>query len=722
MNKLFLLLLIPILAFGQATTGYHRVNQLLARGTSGVTAQIVPNGSIYVTNTVTGEKATIYSDPGLSAQITSGLVTSDRNGNYDYYIPLNYCVNETVSSPGQGSYTTPNICINAAGGIISSGVAGQIPYYAANGTTVQPTSALPNGITATTQPVGDNSTKVATDAFVLANVSIPPGCTQSSSGNLTCTSLGAGITNGVLHPDQCGESTPPIWCSGATTDAWINAAIASIPSGGTVDMRGLPSGCVPMSSTVTAGALNPITLIFNPATRFYPLSNSVATVFSLGPNSHIEGRLWVDVSQASAVPGSNPAGCLNYAYTGNAINILGTTDFNQVPHDLSNVYIYAYNNTTATDMLFSPAVGQNISFYNFSHITLIQGLYGMKFNGSSSYINNNSFSNINFVGPVHSVYMVGGASGNTIYSNNFANAQFQWALGVTSEFIYCGGVGNSVQLNDFTNIGFVDVPSPGSTSAINLTNSACNQNYFQGALLSSWVDSSPAQLNVFEDSSYNRNWNLGNANVIGISTLNVTGESTLSGGLVTNPLSGTLLTYTNGAPSGNCVSGSVDINTSITAKTLSLYLCYPANTWSAILLDPDIGNAEGTSLALSDTNSGIFSTDFTNSGYLSDLSSHGYINRRVVWHGYDTNDYMNFGVVGAWGGSGSESTTAQMRLRSGGVIQSVGSGTSYNVTLQSNGTQTVGQAACVKSTTPTLVIGSCSGTFNTTTSTCAVCN
>ena len=116
MNKLFLLLLIPILAFGQSTTGFHRVNQLIARGTSGVNAQIVPNGSIYVTNTVTGATATIYSDPGLSIQITSGLVTSDKNGNYDYYIPLNYCVNEAVSSPGQGSYTTKNICINEDGG------------------------------------------------------------------------------------------------------------------------------------------------------------------------------------------------------------------------------------------------------------------------------------------------------------------------------------------------------------------------------------------------------------------------------------------------------------------------------------------------------------------------------------------------------------------------------------------------------------------------------
>jgi len=115
-NKLFLLLLISGIAFGQATTGYHRVNQLLSRGTSGVTAQIVPNGTIFVTNTTTGAVATIYSDPGLSVPITSGVVTSDKNGNYDYYIPLNYCVDEQVSAAGQGSYTTKNICVNSSGG------------------------------------------------------------------------------------------------------------------------------------------------------------------------------------------------------------------------------------------------------------------------------------------------------------------------------------------------------------------------------------------------------------------------------------------------------------------------------------------------------------------------------------------------------------------------------------------------------------------------------
>jgi hypothetical protein len=261
MNKLFLLLLIPILAFGQATTGYHRVNQLLARGTSGVTAQIVPNGSIYVTNTVTGATATIYSDPGLSSQITSGLVTSDKNGNYDYYIPLNYCVNETVSAPGQGSYTTENICINGGGGgsgTVGSGTAGQVPYYAANGTTVQPTSSLPNGITATTQTTGDNTAKVATDAFVLANVpvvnfasppvlgSTTPNVVNGTNGNFSGT-VAAGTTTpttigstGVIFPDGTSQATAAPF-SKFTANTYLGWAFSDNAASTTVTATSVPS-------------------------------------------------------------------------------------------------------------------------------------------------------------------------------------------------------------------------------------------------------------------------------------------------------------------------------------------------------------------------------------------------------------------------------------------------------------------------------------------------
>ena len=38
------------------------------------------------------------------------FVQFDASGNYGYYIPLNYCVTETISSPGQSFIPTPNIC------------------------------------------------------------------------------------------------------------------------------------------------------------------------------------------------------------------------------------------------------------------------------------------------------------------------------------------------------------------------------------------------------------------------------------------------------------------------------------------------------------------------------------------------------------------------------------------------------------------------------------
>jgi len=116
MKKLLLLIsvLFPCLALAQvpATTGFHRVSQLLSRANAGLGADIVPYATVVVTNTTTGLAATIYSDPLLMAPIANSTVSSDANGNYDYYIPLSYCVNENVSSPGQGNFTTVNINCN----------------------------------------------------------------------------------------------------------------------------------------------------------------------------------------------------------------------------------------------------------------------------------------------------------------------------------------------------------------------------------------------------------------------------------------------------------------------------------------------------------------------------------------------------------------------------------------------------------------------------------
>ena len=107
-----LLLICPINGFSQATTGYHRVNQVLARAPQNVQAQVVPYAKIAVSITSTGAAAVIYSDPGLSVQITPPVLTSDVAGNYGYYLSLNYMVTETISSPSLGSVVIPNIGIN----------------------------------------------------------------------------------------------------------------------------------------------------------------------------------------------------------------------------------------------------------------------------------------------------------------------------------------------------------------------------------------------------------------------------------------------------------------------------------------------------------------------------------------------------------------------------------------------------------------------------------
>lgn len=108
------LLLSAFPLFGQATTGYHRVNQVIARSNSGTTALVVPFAKISVTDTATGVAAVIYFDPLLSSPIPSSLVTADLSGNYNYYMPLNTCNTESISAPGQSGIVIPNICGNPA--------------------------------------------------------------------------------------------------------------------------------------------------------------------------------------------------------------------------------------------------------------------------------------------------------------------------------------------------------------------------------------------------------------------------------------------------------------------------------------------------------------------------------------------------------------------------------------------------------------------------------
>lgn len=166
MKKFLLLLLLPVVvATAQSTSGFHRVSQVITRGNSGVTAQVVPSARVFVQNTNTGLAATIYSDPNLTFTIPGAIVTADSVGNYDYYAPLNTCYTENISSPSQGSKVIPNVCGN-------SGLS--LPLGTLNG-----------GTGTTTAPL-DTQLLIGQIGSVYAPKTVIGDCTLADTGTLTC--------------------------------------------------------------------------------------------------------------------------------------------------------------------------------------------------------------------------------------------------------------------------------------------------------------------------------------------------------------------------------------------------------------------------------------------------------------------------------------------------------------------------------------------------------
>lgn len=94
------------------TVGWHRISNVVTRSNFGAEQVVVPGATIYVTLTSSGAAATIYSDPSLSVAIHGSVVTADVNGNYDYYIPLNYNVTESISSANGSLLTISNLAQN----------------------------------------------------------------------------------------------------------------------------------------------------------------------------------------------------------------------------------------------------------------------------------------------------------------------------------------------------------------------------------------------------------------------------------------------------------------------------------------------------------------------------------------------------------------------------------------------------------------------------------
>ena len=266
--KKFLLaaiVLCPLIGlFGQATSGYSRFSQVLARAPQGVGAQIVPYATISVTTSSTGVAATIYSDPGLTDQIIPPVLTADGNGMYQYYIPMNYMVTETISSPNQGSFVLPNIGENteetlnlADPGPIGQGT-GAVPS-SATFTSLIVQGTLTTGLTSAGVVTTNSSGVLSSSGKGLAGggEAIPTGPASSVTGNIvTFASTGGNIQDSGISPSSLMTTSTGVVASqmpALTGDATSTAGtVATVVKGinGTT-LSGLATGL--LKNTTSTG-------------------------------------------------------------------------------------------------------------------------------------------------------------------------------------------------------------------------------------------------------------------------------------------------------------------------------------------------------------------------------------------------------------------------------------------------------------------------------------
>jgi hypothetical protein len=122
-------------------------------------------------------------------------------------------------------------------GAIESQAAALVVNITGTAVNLSGTPALPNGTTATTQITGDNTTKIATDAFVHASIAALPAETWSGlTGNLTETQ--------VVPFDG---PTP------GTADTWISRSAAGTVAIGATSTPGDASGTLNLTNIGIAG-------------------------------------------------------------------------------------------------------------------------------------------------------------------------------------------------------------------------------------------------------------------------------------------------------------------------------------------------------------------------------------------------------------------------------------------------------------------------------------
>lgn len=204
-------------------TNYQCVSGCAGGGSGTVTSVGLALPSIF---TVSGSPVT------ASGTLTGALTSETAN---------------TVLAAPNGSAGTPTF---------RALVAADIPTLNQNTTgtaaNLSGTPALPNGTTATTQSAGDNSTKLATDAFVLANAA---GITLTTTGTGGAATLSGATLNVPQYAAAVGNCTAEtanftasgVGCYYANATSAITATLPSVSTGAVIRLQNINIGTATIS-------------------------------------------------------------------------------------------------------------------------------------------------------------------------------------------------------------------------------------------------------------------------------------------------------------------------------------------------------------------------------------------------------------------------------------------------------------------------------------------
>lgn len=218
--------------------------------------------------------------PGTIAANTSGTaanVTATSNSTLTTLSALSLPQSQVTGlgglatvTPGTGVATALAVNVGSAGAVVTnggalgtpaSGVATNLTGTAAGlnvgGTAgnLSGTPALPNGTSATTQTTGDNTTKLATDAFVLANA----GGISGANNTVACNVSGS---SGALTACTPQQATSALTGGVPNTQSGASYTLAATDAGSTVAMSSASANTatIPNSSTVTFATGNVVTI------------------------------------------------------------------------------------------------------------------------------------------------------------------------------------------------------------------------------------------------------------------------------------------------------------------------------------------------------------------------------------------------------------------------------------------------------------------------------